>query len=136
MLKINEINDLTEVKNTIIQERAKQARSDRSQEYVVMFDGSESAFFSFEDWSDRSLGFIYEIFVLPDFREQGIGTELLSYAESLAMNLGCSVIQLKPYALDRSVSLEWLVSWYSKKGYNIKASDTEKMEKTLSKKQA
>ncbi len=136
LLKINEINDLTEVKNTMIQDRAKRARSGRSQEYVVMLDGSESAFFSFEDWSDKSLGFIYEIFVLPAFREQGIGTELLSYAESQAMNLGCSVIQLKPYAFDRSVSSEWLVSWYSKKGYDIMTSDAEKMEKTLSTKRA
>ena len=53
ILEINEINDLTEVKNTIIQERAKRARSGRSQEYVVKFNGSESAFFSFEsmEWS-------------------------------------------------------------------------------------
>jgi len=135
LLKIDEINDLTEIKNTIIQERAKQARNGKSQEYVAKFNGSESAFLSFEDWSDKSLGFIFEIFVLPDFREQGIGAELLLYAESLAMKLGCSVIQLEPYAFDRSVSSEWLVSWYRKKGYNIKASDTEKMEKTLSTKQ-
>ena len=132
MLKIFEINDLTEVKNAIIQERASGPSSGRSKEYVAIFDGSESAFLSFEDWSDRSLGFIYEIFVLPDFRGQGIGTKLLSYAESLAMNLGCSLIQLEPYAFDRSVSSKWLVSWYSNKGYNTNASDTKKMEKTLS----
>ena len=131
MLTINKINNLNEVKNSDIQYRAKRARGGRSQEYIVVFEGAEAAFLSFEDWSDKSIGFIYEIFVLPAFRKQGIGTELLSYAESLAMNLRCSVIRLKPNAFDRSVSSEFLVSWYRKKGYDYMTSDTDKMEKTL-----
>ena len=113
----------------MIRDRAERAGCGRSQEYVAFFEGAEAAFLSFEDWSDKSIGFIYEIFVFPVFRKQGIGTELLSYAESLAMSLGCSVIELKPYAFDRSVSSELLVSWYRKKGYDFMTGDTGKMEK-------
>jgi len=129
LLTINKINGFNEVKNSIIKKRAQRASNGRSQEYIAIFEGAEAAFLSFEDWSDRSIGFIYEIFVLPAFRRQGIGTELLSYAESLAISLGCSVIRLEPYAFDRSVSSELLVSWYRNNGYDIMTSDAEKMEK-------
>jgi len=129
LLSINKINKLNEIKDSMIRDRAERAGCGRSQEYVAFFEGAEAAFLSFEDWSDKSIGFIYEIFVFPVFRKQGIGTELLSYAESLAMSLGCSVIELKPYAFDRSVSSELLVSWYRKKGYDFMTGDTGKMEK-------
>lgn len=134
LLKINKINSLSEVKDSTIQYRAKRAKSGWSQEYVARVEEAEAAFLSFEYGSDKSSGFIYEIFVLPDFRKQGIGTELLSYAESLAIDLNCSVVRLEPYALDELVNLEFLVSWYRKKGYEYMTNDTEKMEKTLSKK--
>lgn len=136
LLKIIRINNSNEIKNSTIQDRAKRASGGRSQEYVAIFEGAEAALLSFEDWSDKSIGFIYEIFVLPAFRKQGLGTELLSYAELLAVNLRCSAIRLEPNAFDRSVSSEFLVSWYRKKGYDYMTSDTDKMEKTLSIKRA
>lgn len=133
LLTISKINSLNEVNDSIVRDRAKRAACGRSQEYIAIFEGAEAAFLSFEDWSDKSIGFIYEIFVLPVYRKQGIGTKLLLYAESLAMSLGCSVIELKPDAFDRSVSSELLVSWYRKNGYDFMTGDTEKMEKSFHK---
>jgi len=115
MLEVIKVNALSDVKNKILHERAERARCGRSQEFIAMVNGFESAFFSYEDWSDRSVGFIYEIFVLPNCRWQGIGAALLSYSEALAIGFGYIILQLEANAFDRTVDPEWLVSWYKKK---------------------
>jgi len=128
--EVNRIHALEEVKNEILRERAERAQGGRSQEFVAVIDQVESGLLSYEDWSDQSSGFIYEIFVLPSFREQGIGAKLLLYAENLAIQLGCTRVRLRAHALDHDTDQEWLVSWYAGKGY-IQSDGTEVMEKNL-----
>jgi GNAT superfamily N-acetyltransferase len=131
VLRIAKIDIPRCVINSRIRDLAEQAKSGRSQEFVAEIDGSEAGFLSYEDWSDQSLGFIYEIFVLPEFRGQGIGRDLLSYSEELAKSLRCTSIWLEPYAFDHEVDPECLISWYSRKGYVPKTGDPKKMEKSL-----
>lgn len=111
------IKELNQIENNIIHDRILRAQSGKSSECILLVNGIESAFVSFDDWSDRSIGFIYEIFVLPSFRKQCLGSELLSYAEELAKNLDCTYIQLIVNAFDREISEEYLTSWYARKGY-------------------
>lgn len=120
-----------ELKNETLRERAMRAKSGRSTEFIAVSHDSEIALLSYEDWSHQSLGFIYEIFVLPIYRNSGVGALLLSYAEDLATQLGCSKIRLKPYPLDSDISVERLVSWYTKNGYVRDAHEIEIMEKSL-----
>ncbi len=64
--------------------------------FVARFDECEVGFLCYDDWGDQSIGFIYEIFVLPEHRGQGIGRSLLLYAEKLAGSLRCATIRLEP----------------------------------------
>jgi len=76
-------------------------------------------------------GFIYEIFVLPPFRRQGVGRSLLFYAEEYALRLGCNSIRLKPYTLDDNFKQSDLLDWYVKEGYCRTPGDQEHMVKAL-----
>lgn len=132
MLEITKINTIDEVNNAVIRERAERARNGKSQEFCARLNGTEVALLSYENWSEDSSGFIYEIYVLPDFRKRGIGGELLSHAESVARQLGHRKIRLKANAFDHTVDIKWLISWYTRKGYLEIAERPYQMEKTLS----
>lgn len=123
------IHKLIDVQNKILRERADRAKGGRSQEFIAFVNGNESALLSYEDWREQSLGFIYEIFVLPFYRKRCIGTALLSYAEDLALKFGCNSIRLNPYSLDLDTDQEQLVSWYARKGYIHSADETDVLEK-------
>jgi len=132
MRKILQINSFDLLKNNIIRDRIMRAHGGRSQEFVAVVDQIEAGFLSYEDWSDMSAGFIYEIFVLPEYRQKGIGELLLSYAENHARKLRCTTLCLKPYTLDSQTNQDRLVHWYVKNGYVKKHEEPEKMEKYLS----
>lgn len=133
ILKIDSINAL---KSPVLCERAKRAHGGRSQEFVMTANEHEAGLLSYEDWSDQAVGFIYEIFVLPEFRQQRIGAILLSYSENHALQLRCTHIRLKPYPLDEETDPERLVAWYKKNGYFQKPDEPEIMEKALTTTQA
>lgn len=111
--------------------RVRRAQSGRSSEHILLINGSESGFISFEDWSDQSLGFIYEVYVLPSFRGNGLGTALLLYGEKLAKELRCTRVQLEPNAFEGTVSKEMLVSWYVRNGYFNILDNPRRMEKII-----
>lgn len=130
-LTIKEIEDSEVIENLTLRDLAEKAKSVRSREFIAELYGREAGFLCYEDWSDSSIGFIYKLFVLPEWRDLGIGAYLLSYSEKLATSLGCNLMQLEPYAFDKTVTLEWLISWYSQKGFLEKPGDSSKMQKTL-----
>ncbi|WP_422199843.1 GNAT family N-acetyltransferase [Aquabacterium sp.] len=66
----------------------------RSLEFVAVDQGVEMGMLSYEDRSDTALAFIYEIFVLPRFRERGVAAMLLSHAEAFAVRQRCQVVRL------------------------------------------
>lgn len=131
MRKVLKIGSIKDLENSILCERTQKAHGARSQEFVVLVNGEEAGLLSYEDWSDQSIGFIYEIFVLPEFRQQGIGALLLSYAENQARRLRCTYIRLKPCPLDQKTDRERLVAWYIRNGYFPQPDGPEIMEKNL-----
>jgi GNAT superfamily N-acetyltransferase len=132
--KVLKIDPFKDLKSPILCMRTKRARGSNSQEFVVLEDGEEAGLLSYQDWSNQSVGFIYEIFILPEFRQQGIGALLLSHAENQALQLRHVYIRLKPYALDHETDRERLVAWYTKNGFFPKLDEPEIMEKDLTSK--
>lgn len=122
---------LNKVKNKELLERAIRARGGRSTEYIVLIDKVEVALLSYDDWSDRSEGFIYEIFVLAGHRNNGIGSLLLKFAEKKALELNCTKIILEPQPFDHTVNFSFLVSWYSKNGYQQCSLNSNRMFKLI-----
>lgn len=131
MFEVVKVSFSSEINNDILRERAERVGCARSLEFVAKYNGVECGFLSYEDWSCRSEGFIYEIFVLVQFRGGGAGAVLLLHAENLAKRLGCRCIRLKPYALDALTNQEQLTAWYLGKGYAQILSDQDFIEKSL-----
>ena len=131
MLKITEFPKDTILKNITLQEQAAKARWGYTRQFIATIDNGEAGFLSFEDRSDISIGMIYEILVLPQFRNKGIGSALLSRAEILAISLGCNRVQITVNAFDRSVQQKWLEDWYALKGYSPTSEASEDFYKML-----
>jgi len=131
MLNIVEILQVTDLKNQTLRERAERGHCGRSKEFVAYQDGEEVGFLSYEKWSNKMPGFVYEIFVLAPFRRQGVGRSLLSYAEDYAFRLGCKSIRLKPYPLCSDFKQSELLDWYIREGYCQIPGDLEHVVKTL-----
>ena len=131
MLKISKVLQLTDLDSSTLRDRAERWHCPRSKEFVAHQDGVETGLLSYEEWSNDKPGFICEIFVLPSFRQQGIGGSLLSHAESYALQLGCKSVRLKPYSLDQAFDQSRLIAWYAKEGYRQIPGDPEHMVKVL-----
>ncbi len=128
-MEIREVK-LVDVKCEILRERLERAKSGRTVEYVVIINDAEVAALSYEDWSEKSLGFIYEIFLLKQYRNKGLGSKILEFAEKKAIELKCQKIELDAHSLDEHTEQNWLFSWYEKKGYTREKS-SERMYKTF-----
>lgn len=136
MRELLKIYSIAALKSPVLCERTKRAHGGRSQEFVMTANGYEAGLLSYDDWSHQAVGFNCEIFVLPEFRQQGIGAILLSYAENHALQLSCTHIWLKPYPLDQETDPERLVARYTKNGYFQKPDEPEIMEKPVTTMQA
>jgi GNAT superfamily N-acetyltransferase len=60
---------------------------------------------------------IEEVFVSRKFRNTGLGSRLLSFAEKTACTLGFNSVELRPFSTDPLVSDIKLQEWYMKRGY-------------------
>lgn len=115
----------------MLRDRICRGHGGRSIEFLAMEGSDEAGFLSYEDRSDERLGFIYEIFVLPPFRNRGVGTYLLQQAEKYAIELNCNVARLKPFALDNDTDQIQLMAWYKSMGYFPIENDPEHLQKPL-----
>lgn len=131
MLEIKKI-ELTHVKNNCLKERIERASSGISTEYIAFMDGIEVGVLSLEYWAKISSAFIYEIYVLPDYRRKGIGEKLLTFAEEEAIQLHCDHIKLEPNNFDRTITIEKLISWYERHGYKKDNTSDDYWIKSLS----
>lgn len=125
--------DPEEIRHEVLKSRAQKAHTRRSIEFVAVDKGVEVGLLSFEDRSEDGLGFVYEIFVPREFRCRGVGSFLLLHAEEFALQLSCTILRLKPYALDVDPGLSVIKAWYSRCGYRQSIGDIEHMEKSLNK---
>lgn len=131
MPEISKLLRLSDLRNAVLRERAERGHCPKSHEFIASMNGEEAGLLSYEDWSEKELGFIYEIFVLPSFRRQGIGEFLLTQAESYAHKIGCKSVRLKPYPLEQEPDRNRLIAWYAKTGYRRMTDAPELMEKHL-----
>jgi GNAT superfamily N-acetyltransferase len=127
MLTISKVLQFTNLESSALRERAERGHCPRSKEFLASKDGAEAGLLSYEEWNNNEPGFIYEIFVLPSFRRQGIGKSLLSYAESFALHLGCKSVRLKPHSLDQEFDQSRLIAWYAREGYRQLPGDQEQI---------
>ena len=128
MLEICAVNDLEVILNKELRSRAERGRNRRTTEFLAVNKGVEVALLVYEDWSEKSLGFIYEVYVLPAYRNNGFGVGLLSFAHTKAVELGCKTIELNARPFDQSIEQKWLYTWYEKNGY-VKVNQTSERMK-------
>jgi GNAT superfamily N-acetyltransferase len=79
--------------------------------------------------SEKALS-IEEVFVPRKFRNTGLGSKLLTFAENTACILGFRSVELRPFSTDPLVSDIKLQEWYMKRGY---LPDGNKMSKRINK---
>lgn len=120
-----------EIQDPLLRYRAKRGHGGRSLEFVAVDQGVEMGMLSYEDRSNTVLAFVYEIFVLPQFRRRGVAAMLLSYAEAFAARQHCQVVRLEPRPLDEAPDLSQLESWYMRAGYLRSTEYPALMEKSL-----
>ena len=72
--------------------------------------------------------FIEEVFVDRKFRNTGLGSSLLDFAEKTAMTSGFQKVELRVFSTDPLVPDLKLQEWYMKRGYEA---DGEKMSKRI-----
>ncbi|HHY0368250.1 TPA: GNAT family N-acetyltransferase [Vibrio parahaemolyticus] len=130
MIEIRAVN-YQKVTSAKFRSRFESGRSSRTKEYVAFYGDRELAALIYENWQEKSLGFVYEIIVLPEYRNQGLGSLMLEFAETTALELGCSRIELDSHPLDDDTEREWLVSWYESSGYIKESKTSERMYKKL-----
>ncbi|MFD1091805.1 GNAT family N-acetyltransferase [Providencia rettgeri] len=130
MIEIKSV-ELGLIRNSELKERATRAQSGRSTEYIAFFNNIEVGLLSYENWSEKSEGFIYEIFILPEYRNNGVGNHFLEFSECKARDLKCKKIILDPNPFDHTVTLEFLISWYEKHGYKKDTTGANKMYKEI-----
>lgn len=117
-LTLKAIDSGVRVKSDSLRARAeKSSKSAYTHHYLVYDEDSEVAFLSLDIRPNVDYLVLYEIFVKPELRHQGIGSRLLLETEKLAKNLGLWRIILNPEPFERNFSREALVNWYRKKGY-------------------
>lgn len=120
-----------EIQDPLLRYRAQRGHGGRSIEFVAVDHGIEMGMLSYEDRSDTFLAFIYEIFVLPQFRKRGVAAMLLSHAEMFAVRQQCQTVRLEPRPLDETPELSQLESWYRRTCYLRSAEYPKLMEKSL-----
>lgn len=131
MFEITEFTQPADLGNDLIRGRAIHAKMKQSRQFLACVNGREAGYLSYDDRADIETGVLYEVFVLPEFRQQGVGSRLVSFAEDLAVSLKCSRIRLSPTPFDQSVTQAQLDSWYTKKGYQLARDGSREFEKSL-----
>ena len=130
-MKFVVIHSDLEIQSDVLRFRLQRGSTPRTREVVALRNGGEVGLIIFEDWGPP-FSFIYEIFVLPEARNDHIGTSLLLHAEMMAAELGRSSIRLTPRSLcEEAMSDLELTTWYKRKGYIECASETGQLEKLL-----
>lgn len=131
MIEITEFTQPTDLGNDLIRGRAIRAKVKQSRQFLARVHGREAGYLSYDDRSDIETGVLYEVFVLPEFMRQGVGSRLVAFAERLAVSLKCSRMRLSPTPFDQSVTQVQLTSWYTKKGYERARDGSREFEKGL-----
>ncbi|KJS68443.1 MAG: hypothetical protein JL50_04500 [Peptococcaceae bacterium BICA1-7] len=102
--------------------------------YLALIDDKEVGFLYIdylETEKYRNSICLYKIFVLPEYRNIGIGKILLQRTEELCKLSGREKILLNVHPLDGVTQKEKLVKWYLENGYKYAEEDDILMEKII-----
>lgn len=94
--------------------------SDRKIFAIVDFMGRGMVQFEFVDGQDY--GYIYNLYVQPNFRRKGLATALLKQAEMRIKQNGRNIAALE---WERKESDRFVISWYARNGYEEKEFSNE-----------
>jgi GNAT superfamily N-acetyltransferase len=131
MIKIFEFTRPTVVINSELRDRAERSKQRRSRQFLALVNKHEGGYLSYDDRSDIGTGVVYEVFVLPEFRRQGIGHLLIRTAEVVARSLKCNRIRLLPSPFDHTIAPTYLNNWYTRMGYRPTNDGTHEIEKII-----
>lgn len=127
-----EVKRTYSVNHPLLRERVAKGKRPGTSEFVALRNGVETGLLIFEHFPNHSLGLVYEIYVLAQFRATGVGNLLFSHAETVALNSECKTLRLFARSLDQEfINDENLMSWYSRKGFSRDANDPDWMQKNL-----
>lgn len=131
MLKLKKISTHLEINSVALQERYCKGSSPKTHDFIALSGDAEAGLLIYEDWGNPE-GWIFEIFVLSDFRRRGVGNWILSQAEEIAGGLSNTKIRLDARTLDPAqMSHNELAAWYQSKGYVWINSEIGTLEKVL-----
>ncbi len=129
-LEIVELMNPHDLVSDLLRQRAINARWPNSVQYLATLEGREVGYLSFDHRRDIDAGIIYEIVVLHEFQNRGVGSALLAHGESVAADLGCQNVVLAPVAVEAGLSEAQLRKWYTRRGYRNRDQSSE-MEKCI-----
>ena len=116
----------------LLRGRAKKGINSASRQFVALVDNEEAGLLILEHFPCNNLAFVYEIYVLTEYRKIGVGNLLLLRAEAVALGLSCKTLRLLVRSLDQEfINDEVLMSWYSRKGFDRDVSEDGYMQKYL-----
>jgi ribosomal protein S18 acetylase RimI-like enzyme len=109
-----DVRELTEPEQAVVDERLPLSRLDVAQTYLVAWDRDEPVGHAHLAWTGTKLGVpeIQDVYVLPERRRQGVGTELTRAAERLVAARG-----LRRLSIGTSVDNEGALRLYRRLGY-------------------
>ncbi len=118
-MKIVELESWNTAVTPEIQERARNGSACQlTKKYSVFDEEREVAYLALDWWPlhQRSDLVLYELYVLPQFRHQGIGARILAEVERLAKESGYSRLLLTARPLEAYPKSK-LRDWYRKHGF-------------------
>ena len=93
--------------NPELNKRAEESyRSNKTRHYIALAQSKEIAFVSLDRWPELSQMLVYEIFVTPSCRRQGVASAVLNEIEHISACEGFSIVRLSPSPLDDGISKE------------------------------
>ena len=132
MIQLVELGADDRCNDATLHARMSQSRKARhTHHYVVMEDRSEVAFLALDQIPGVDYLVLYEIFVRPNCRGNGLGSRLLGEVEGLAKALGYERITLSPWPLEHGYPEEKLIAWYKRHGYAERPDCPTELEKSI-----
>lgn len=81
---------------------------------VIITDENGHGVVCFEVRAETSIAIIFNLYVDEKFRRRGTAASLLQKAESEARKLGCKIIEISRFSLERE---SWMLPWIEGLGY-------------------
>ena len=131
-MEIQEFCSPDGVQNEVLRERAQVGgRGQCTRQYVVIEHETEIGLLVMDLFPDKAYAFLYEVFVLKEYRLRGIGGRILDTAEKLARKNGYRELYVDVVPLDSDYSQDRLVKWYEQRGYKPRSHRPNEMAKEL-----